>query len=117
MKLIGNILWFLLTGLASALLWFFIGLGWCITLIGIPFGIQAFKFAKLSLAPFGKNVTKVKSHPIANVIWFIFGGFSLMFTFFFTGLIWCISIVGIPFGIQAFKLAKLSIAPFGKEIA
>ena len=57
MKLIGNILWFLFTGLGTALAWFFLGLGWCITIVGIPFGLQAFKFAKLSLFPFGKVVT------------------------------------------------------------
>ena len=117
MKFIGNVFWFLLTGFASAIMWFFLGLGWCLTLVGIPFGIQAFKFAKLSLAPFGKNINKVKSRPIANVIWFIFGGFGLALTFFFTAIVWCVSIIGIPFGIQAFKLAKLSVAPFGKEIA
>ncbi len=117
MKLIGNILWFFFTGLVSALYCFFLGLGWCITIIGIPFGIQAFKFAKLFLAPFGKKVTtNFGKHAIMNILWFILGGFGLALTFFFMGLFWCLTIIGIPFGKQAFKLAKLSIAPFGATV-
>lgn len=117
MKTIGNILWFIFTGLGSAIGYFFLGILWCITIIGIPFGKQAFKFAKLSLFPFGKTVNKEKGHPIANFIWFVFGGFGICLGFFFVGLIWCITIIGIPFGKQCFKLAKLSVAPFGRVIA
>ena len=118
MKLIGNILWFFFTGLATSIMWFFLGLGWCITIVGIPFGLQAFKFAKLSLAPFGKTVqADFFKHAILNAIWFLLGGFSLALTFFFTGLFWCITIIGIPFGKQCFKMAKLSIAPFGATVS
>ena len=118
MKTIGNILWFLFTGLVSAIGWFFLGVIWCITIIGIPFGKQCFKLARVSLFPFGTTVTgNFGSHPIANVIWFIFGGFGLFFGFFFAGLIWCITIIGIPFGKQCFKLAKLAAFPFGATIS
>ena len=116
MKTIGNVIWFLFTGFGSALMWFFLGLIWCITIIGIPFGKQAFKMAKLSIWPFGKTVVKVNAHPIANIIWFIFGGFGLMLGFFFAGLIYCITIIGIPFGKQCFKLAGLGACPFGRAI-
>ncbi len=117
MKLIGNVLWFLFTGLVSALGWIGIGLGWCITIIGIPFGLQAFKMAGLSLWPFGKTVNgNFGKHPIANIIWFIFGGFALSLGFLFAGIIWCITIIGIPFGKQCFKLAKLALAPFGATV-
>ena len=117
MKLIGNILWFLITGLGTGLMWFFTGIIWCITLIGIPFGKQAFKLAGLSFAPFGKTVkTNFGKHPIANIIWFIFGGFGLALTFLFTGLFWCITFIGIPFGMQCFKLAKLALTPFGATV-
>ena len=117
MKFIGNLLWFFFTGLASALGWFFLGVIWCITIIGIPFGKQAFKMAKLSLAPFGKTVNaNFGKHPLANIIWFIFGGFSIALGFMFAGLIWCITIIGIPFGKQCFKLAKLGAIPFGANI-
>lgn len=117
MKVIGNILWFLFTGLWTAICWFFTGLVWCITIIGIPFGLQAFKIAKLVLWPFG-NEAKINfgKHPIANVIWIIFGGLFLALGFAVLGLIWCVTVIGIPFGLQCFKLAKLSLAPFGAEI-
>lgn len=117
MKLIANILWFFFTGLVTAVGWFFLGLIWCITIIGIPFGMQAFKMAKLSLFPFGKVVNgNFGAHPIANIIWFIFGGFGIGLGFLFAGIIWCITIIGIPFGKQCFKLAKLGFAPFGATI-
>ncbi len=118
MRTIGNILWFIFTGLATGLAWFFLGLIWCITIIGIPFGKQCFKMAGLSLWPFGKTVYgNFGKHPIANIIWFIFGGFGLTIGFAFVGLIWCITIIGIPFGKQCFKLAKLAAAPFGATVA
>ena len=118
MKTIGNILWFIFTGLGAAIGWFFLGIIWCITIIGIPFGKQCFKLAKLSLWPFGTTVNgNFGSHPIANVIWFIFGGFSLWLSFLFAGIIWCITIIGIPFGTQCFKLAKLGAFPFGASVS
>ena len=118
MKTIGNILWFLFTGLGAGISWFFLGLIWCITIIGIPFGKQCFKLAKLAFWPFGTNVNgNFGSHPIANIIWFVFGGFGLFFSFAFPGLIWCITIIGIPFGKQCFKLAKLAAFPFGATVS
>ena len=117
MKLIGNILWFVFTGLFSALGWLFLGAVWCITIIGIPFGKQCFKLAKLSLFPFGKTVdSDFDKHPIANIIWVVFGGFGLALGFLFAGILWCITIIGIPFGKQCFKLAKLSLMPFGARV-
>ena len=117
MKFIGNLLWFFLTGLGTALAWLFLGIVWCITIIGIPFGLQAFKMAKLSLFPFGKTVnTNFGKHPIANLIWFIFGGFGIALGFLFTGIFWCITIIGIPFGKQCFKLTKLALMPFGATV-
>jgi uncharacterized membrane protein YccF (DUF307 family) len=117
MKTIGNVLWLLLTGLATALGWLMIGLLFCITIIGIPFGKQAFKMAELSLCPFGRKVHgNFGKHPIANVIWFLFGGFGLALGYLFAGLLWCVTIIGIPFGKQCFKLARLSVAPFGATV-
>ena len=117
MKTLGNILWFLFTGLGAGLAWFFLGILWCITIIGIPFGKQAFKLAKLSFFPFGKKVdTNFGKHPIANLIWFVFGGFGIALGFAFTGIIWCITIIGIPFGKQCFKLATLALMPFGATV-
>lgn len=116
MRAIGNILWFLLTGLWTGLGYFLLGILWCITIVGIPFGLQSFKFAKLSFFPFGKEIMRSSKHPIMNVIWFILGGFFLCLSFILLGILWCITIIGIPFGKQCFKFAKLSFAPFGAEV-
>ena len=117
MKTIGNILWFLFFGLWSAISWFGLGLLWCISIIGIPFGIQCFKIAGLVIWPFGKNVTSnFGKHPIANLIWIIFGGLELAIGYVIGGVICYITIIGIPFGKQCFKLASLSLAPFGADV-
>ena len=117
MKTIGNILWFLLIGLWSAIGYALIGLVLCITIIGIPFGKQCFKMAKLVLTPFGKTVkTNFDKHPIANIIWLLLAGWEMAIGFIVMGLIFCITIIGIPFGKQCFKLAKLSFIPFGANL-
>ena len=117
MKTVGNILWFIFTGLVAGITWFLTGLIWCITIIGIPFGKQCFKIARLSFWPFGAQVNKdFGKHPIANVIWIIFGGFIIALGFAVAGIFWCITIIGIPFGKQCFKLAGISLTPFGAEI-
>lgn len=118
MKFIGNLIWFIITGLETAIAWFLLGLLWCITIIGIPFGKQCFKFAGLVLTPFGKTVnTDFGKHPIANIIWIIFGGLGLAIGYILVGVLFCITIIGIPFGKQCFKLAKLALMPFGAEVA
>ena len=118
MKLLGNILWFIFGGLVSGIEWILAGLFWCITIIGIPYGIQCFKFARLSFMPFGKNVVYGGGAIsfIVNVIWIIFFGIPMALTNLAFGILWCITIVGIPFGLQFFKIAKLSLAPFGTSI-
>lgn len=117
MKTIGNIIWFLLVGLWEAIGYFVLGLIWCITIIGVPFGKQAFKLAHLMIWPFGKTIeSDFGAHPIANIIWLVFGGLFLAIGFVFIGLILCITIIGIPFGKQCFKLAGLSAVPFGARI-
>lgn len=117
MKFIGNFSWFFLTGLASGLVCLFLGLLWCITIIGIPFGKQCFKMARLFLWPFGSKVhSNFGKHPFANIIWLVFGGLELAVSFLFMGILWCITIIGIPFGKQCFKLAALSVCPFGATI-
>lgn len=116
MKLLGNILWFIIVGLISFVSWVLVGLLWCITIIGIPFGIQCFKIASFSLFPFGKDVkTNFDSHPIANIIWLIFFGWEITIAYFIIGIILYITIIGIPFGKQCFKLASLSLLPFGAD--
>ncbi|MDD4076673.1 MAG: YccF domain-containing protein [Bacilli bacterium] len=114
MKLIGNILWFLLVGLWGAIYYFVAGILLCIIIIGIPFGLQCFKLGKLMVFPFGKNVkTNFEKHPIANIIWVIVLGWEMALSNLIAGIIFYITIIGIPFGKQCFKLAKLSLIPFG----
>lgn len=118
MSFFGNLLWFIFGGFFSGLSWLFSGLFWCITIIGIPYGKQCFKFAKLSFCPFGKDV-EYGGGPISlivNVIWIIFFGIPMAIENAIFGCLWCITIVGIPFGLQFFKIAKLSLAPFGTKV-
>lgn len=118
MKTLGNILWLILGGFASSLLWAFYGILWCITIIGIPLGKQCFKFAKLTFAPFGKEITDEAgaASTVANIFWIIFTGLPMAAENAVMGILLCITVVGIPFGRQYFKLARLSLAPFGKKI-
>lgn len=117
MKTLGNILWFLLIGLWSAVTWALLGVLWCVFIITIPFGVQCFKIAGLMLWPFGKNVScNFGKHPIANIIWIFCGGLGLAISYVFVGVLCYITIIGIPFGKQCFKLATLSLTPFGAKI-
>lgn len=117
MRFIGNIIWFLLGGFINSLLWFLGGLVLCITIVGIPFGMQCFKFAKLNFAPFGKEVNiHFDRHPIVNFIWLVFFGIGMAASYLVSGILNCITIVGIPFGIQSFKFMKLALLPFGAEV-
>lgn len=118
MKLIGNLIWFLAYGFWMALIHFAVGLVLCISVIGIPFGLQFFKIARYALWPFTASMgTDFDRHPIANIIWIIFGGAELAFGHLFVGILLCITIVGIPFGKKCFKLAALSLMPFGATVA
>lgn len=118
MKLIGNLLWFIFCGLWQALAWSLVGILWSITIVGIPVGIQCFKIAQLYLFPFGKKVVYGGGTGsfLLNIIWLLFGGIPLAISNLTNGLMLCVTIVGIPFGIQCFKLAKLSFFPFGTVI-
>ena len=117
LRTIANIIWFIFGGLILFVLWTLLGLLLCITVIGIPFGRQCFKFARLMIAPFGKKVNlNVMKHPIANIIWVILFGWEMCLGYVFAGVIFCITIIGIPFGKQCFKLAALSLTPFGANL-
>jgi uncharacterized membrane protein YccF (DUF307 family) len=118
-RFIGNIIWMLFGGIFLALGWMLAGLILCITIIGIPFGVQCFKIAGLVLWPFGREV-QIGNFGVGgllfNIIWIIFLGWELALSHFITGLLFCITIIGIPFGLQHFKLAKLGLVPFGARI-
>jgi len=118
MKTLGNIIWFVFGGWLLWLSWFFIGILWCITIVGIPIGKQCFKLASVALWPFDKEVDLGGGAPsfLLNILWLIFGGFALVMEHLILGALFCITIVGIPFGMQHFKLAKLALMPFGAEV-
>ncbi len=120
MNFIGNIIWLLLGGIIAFILWSIAGVILCITVIGIPFGVQCFKIAKFVLWPFGKEIELGHFGAgglIFNIIWLILFGWEFAITHFVIGSIFCITIVGIPFGLQHFKFAKLGLIPFGAIIS
>ncbi len=118
MSFLGNLVWLLLGGLISGLSWIAVGVLWCITIVGIPVGVQCFKFAKLSFCPFGKEVEPGGGlgSIVLNLAWLLCGGLVLAFESFVLGIVLCVTVVGIPFGIQHFKIGKLALMPFGAEI-
>lgn len=120
MKLLLNILWLIFGGAISALIWALAGLLLCITIIGIPFGFQCFKIAAFVLLPFGKNIKPGDFGAcglIGNILWIIFLGWELFLGHIATGVALCLTLLGIPFGIQHFKFAILSLVPFGSTIS
>lgn len=118
MRILGNIIWFILGGFISWLSWIVIGVLWSITIIGIPVGKQCFKFAKMSAAPFGKEIHFSDSGVslLFNVVWLVLGGFVMVLEEVALGIVFCLTIIGIPFGLQHFKHAKLALLPFGATI-
>ena len=119
MKFIGNIIWLLIGGIIASIAWFLAGLILCITIIGIPFGLQCFKIAGFVLWPFGREIELGHFGAgglIANIIWLIVFGWEFAnctFDYWFTS---ALPSFGIPFGLQHFKLAQLGLIPFGAQI-
>ena len=122
MKLLGNILWLILGGLLVALYYWIVGLLICITIIGIPFGVQLIKIGNFALWPFGHDVQSGPNDTgclsiLMNVIWILVGGIEITMLHLTFGVFCCLTIIGIPFGIQHFKMALLALVPFGKTIS
>lgn len=124
MSLLLNLIWIVFGGFLVFLGYLTGGLALCCTLIGIPWGIQCFKLSILALFPFGSEVTSsapdsFPSDPLnllMNIIWLIFGGLWVVFNHLVWGVIFSLTIIGIPFGLQHFKLMKLAFTPFGRRI-
>ncbi len=121
MKTIGNIIWVLFGGIEIAIEYFLSGLLLLITIIGIPFGLQTIKLGVLALWPFGSEVREKQQQAgclnlFMNVLWFFIGGFWICLTHLGFGLLFYITIIGIPFGNMHFRLARLALSPFGKEV-
>ncbi len=118
MSTLGNFLWFIFGGFISGLSWLVIGCLWCLTIVGIPVGKQCFKLASVSFFPFKKEIEYGGGAVslLLNIVWMLFSGIPLALEHLAWGVILCITIIGIPFGKQQFKLAKLALMPFGAEI-
>lgn len=122
MKFLGNLIWLIFGGLAVAIEYFTASIALCLTIIGIPFALQTIKLGVLAIWPFGSRVSANPQSSgclsaLMNVIWFFVGGIWIFLTHLFFGILLCITIVGIPWGIQHFKLTKLALLPFGREIS
>lgn len=120
MRLVLNVIWLVLAGFWMCIAYLFVGVLWCITIIGIPFGIASFRIGLFALWPFGRTVVAKPGaglgSGIGNVLWFIFSGIWLAIGHVITGVALCITIIGIPLGLGSFKLVPISLFPLGKDI-
>ena len=121
MNLLGNLIWLIFGGLLAALGYVVGGFVLCITVVGIPWGLQCFKLASLVLWPFGQKVVSDSSNTgclsvLFNIIWLLCGGLYTAVVHLMMGLLLSITIIGIPWGQQHFKLIEISLMPFGKRI-
>lgn len=121
MRTLGNIIWIVFGGFMMAVEYFVAGFALCCTIIGIPFGLQVFKIGILALLPFGQtSVVEDDSRGclaiFMNVIWVLFAGIGIALSHLLWGLFFCITVVGIPFGLQHFKLMRVAMFPFGRTV-
>lgn len=118
MGFLGNVIWFLCAGFWQGLGWLVAGLLWSLTIVGIPIARQCFKFAVLSFRPFGLEVIPGGGLPslLMNILWLVVSGLPLALGAAVNGLLLCCTVIGIPFGLQCFKHAKLALCPFGARI-
>lgn len=121
MNLVFNIIWIVFGGLMVAVEYAVSSVAMMITIIGIPFGLQTFKLARVALWPFGTEIAD-DGWPsgclagVMNVVWWFVGGIPIAVTHLLWGIIFCVTVVGIPFGMQHFKLMKLALFPFGTKV-
>ena len=121
MRTLGNIIWLVFGGIFIALEYFISSIILIISIIGIPFGLQTLKLSMLALWPFGKETIFKENKTgclstIMNIIWILIGGIWISLSHVIFGIIFGITIIGIPFAKQHFKLAGLALIPFGREI-
>ena len=119
-RLLLNIIWFVLAGLWMAIGYAFAALVMFVLIITIPFGIASLRIAIYALWPFGRTIVRHPSHGVAstigNVIWFLLAGWWLAIVHLLTGIALCLTIIGIPLGLANFKLIPVSLTPLGREI-
>ena len=121
MSILGNLIWFIFGGFILGLVYMFGGLVLCLTIVGIPFGLQIMKLGAFAMWPFGGEVVQLE-RPMGclslflNVLWIVFGGIEVALSHLALGVAFCVTIIGIPFGLQHFKLMMLALLPFGHEV-
>lgn len=121
MSIVGNIIWLVLGGFFMFLEYVAAGIFLCLTIIGIPMGIQYFKLAGLALWPFGREVYVRPPHMsalsvILNIVWILLFGLVIALSHVAWAVLLALTIIGLPFAIQHLKLARLAFTPFGVEI-
>ena len=121
MNFIGNLIWVVFGGLLLSLVYLIGGLLLCLTIIGIPFGVQIMRLGLFALWSFGGKVVEKDNAGgcltiLMNVLWIVFGGIEVALSHLTLGVIFCITIIGIPFGLQHFKLMMYALVPFGREV-
>jgi uncharacterized membrane protein YccF (DUF307 family) len=121
MSVLGNILWLIFGGLISGLGYILGGLLMCLTIVGIPFGIQSMKLGVATFAPFGKRIVEAPGangtlEIILNVIWLIFFGWEIALAHLASAGICAITIIGIPFALQHVKLIPIALLPLGRSL-
>ncbi len=121
MRLLGNILWLIFGGFIAGLGYIIGGLLMCLTIIGIPFGVQAIKLGMATFAPFGKEVVEIPHangclRVVFNVLWLVLFGWEIALAHLASGALLAITIIGIPFAVQHIKLIPLALFPFGRDL-
>jgi len=119
MSILGNIIWLIFGGLIAGLGYIIGGIFLCVTIVGIPFGVQAMKLGVATFAPFGKEVAEMENvnsvtNTIFNMVWLLLFGWEIALAHFIHGIILAVTIVGLPFAKQHFKLIPLALFPFGR---
>jgi uncharacterized membrane protein YccF (DUF307 family) len=121
MKILGNLVWLIFGGIIIAIEYIIGSIILMITIVGIPFGLQTLKMGALAIWPFGRD-TRVHERAsgclyiFMNLLWLLCGGIWIALTHALFGLLLMITIIGIPFGMQHFKLSSIALNPFGRDI-
>ncbi len=120
MRFLLNLLWLVLSGFWMFLAYMGLGLLWCITIIGIPFGIASFRIGVFALWPFGRTIVPKPGAGVGagvgNIFWFILSGLWLAIGHAISGVLLCLTVIGIPLGLANFKMIPISLFPLGKDI-
>jgi len=120
MRVLLNVIWLVFSGIWMAIAYCVLGALACLTVIGIPFGIAAFRIGNYALWPFGREIARRADHgaasTVANIAWFLLAGLWLAIGHAVSGALLCLTVIGIPLGAANFKMIPISLTPLGREI-